>query len=106
MAQGPGGYPSGMMRTPPSLTGKGEQVPGVPLDARGATRAVHKVHRATTRPTISILVATTVVVSWLVIALIGFDQHLQVGFATVCAGITVTMVFVLQHTQRREQAAL
>jgi low affinity Fe/Cu permease len=47
-----------------------------------------------------------VVVSWVVIALIGFDQHLQVGFATVCAGITVTMVFVLQHTQRREQAAL
>jgi low affinity Fe/Cu permease len=27
-------------------------------------------------------------------------------FGTVCAGITVTMVFVLQHTQRREQVAL
>ena len=27
-------------------------------------------------------------------------------FGTVCAGITVTMVFVLQHTERREQLAL
>ena len=60
----------------------------------------------TTRPLIAIAVGVIVVVSWIVIAVTGFDQDLQMAFATVCAGATVTMVFVLQHTQRREQTAL
>ena len=41
--------------------------------------------------------------AWFVIASTGFDQDIQLGFATVCGGVTVTMVFVLQHTQRRQQ---
>jgi low affinity Fe/Cu permease len=60
----------------------------------------------TTRPFIAIAVGGMVIVSWIVIAATGFDQDLQVAFGTVCAGMTVTMVFVLQHTQRREQTAL
>jgi low affinity Fe/Cu permease len=46
-----------------------------------------------------------VLITWIVVVLTGFDPDLQVDFATVCSGITVTMVFVLQHTQRRAQQA-
>ena len=91
---------------PPPLHTGDRVAPGVPVDARPATRAVHRLHRATTRPTIAILVAAAVLVMWIVVAALGFDEHVEFTFDTVCAGITVTMVFVLQHTQRREQAAL
>lgn len=54
----------------------------------------------------AVLVGCLVVVFWIVIVATGFDQDLQFAFGTVCAGVTVTMVFVLQHTQRREQTTV
>jgi low affinity Fe/Cu permease len=60
----------------------------------------------TTRPSIAILVACAVVVMWAIIVATGFDQDIQFAFGSVCAGVTVIMVFVLQHTQRRSQSAL
>ena len=68
--------------------------------------AVHRVNEVTTRPWAAVGIACAVGASWLVILFTGFDQDIQLGFATVCAGVTVTMVFVLQHTQRREQTAV
>ena len=50
--------------------------------------------------------AFTVFVALLAIGLTGFDIGLQAVFASVCSGVTVTMVFVLQHTQRRAQIAI
>ena len=47
----------------------------------------------------------SVLVAFIGIALRGFDTRLQTGFATISSGITVSMVFVLQHTQRRAQMA-
>jgi low affinity Fe/Cu permease len=70
------------------------------------SRAVHRVHDVTTRPSIAIWVAGAVVVMWAVIVATGFNEHIQFAFGSVCAGVTVTMVFVLQHTQRRAQSAL
>jgi low affinity Fe/Cu permease len=60
----------------------------------------------TTRPLIAIAMGVAVVVAWIAIGVTGFDQGVQVAFSTVCAGLTVMMVFVLQHAQRREQVAL
>lgn len=67
---------------------------------------VHRFDAWTTRPTIAIAVAVAVAASWIAIAVGGFQQEVQVAFATVCGGVTVAMVFVLQHTQRRQQLAL
>jgi low affinity Fe/Cu permease len=55
---------------------------------------------------IAVAVGLVVLGTFVVIAASGFDQDLQFGFATVCSGTTVTMVFVLQHAQRREQTAV
>src|ERR1051325_3125561 len=38
------------------------------------------------------------------LAIAGFPQSWEVGFSTVATAITLVMVFVVQHTQRREQA--
>ncbi len=70
------------------------------------SRAIHRVNDLTTRPVIAVAVAVLVVAAFAVIAASGFDQDLQVAFATVCTATTVTMVFVLQHAQRREQTAV
>lgn len=70
------------------------------------SRAIHGVNELTTRPVIAVAVAVLVVAAFAVIAASGFDEDLQVAFATVCAATTVTMVFVLQHAQRREQTAM
>jgi low affinity Fe/Cu permease len=47
------------------------------------------------------------VVGGFVVALVvaGFPESWEVAFSTVAAAITLVMVFVLHHAQRREQAA-
>jgi low affinity Fe/Cu permease len=70
------------------------------------SRVVHALHEVTTRPVIAIAVAVVVVMGWIIIVLAGFDEDLQLVFATFCSGVTVIMVFVLQHTQQRQQIAL
>jgi low affinity Fe/Cu permease len=70
------------------------------------SRALHRVNELTARPTMVILAAAFVAASWVVIIATDFDSDTQFVFANVCASITVLMVFVLQHTQRRAQLAL
>ena len=79
---------------------------GPPVERARSSRAVHRVGDVTTRPLIAVIVGALVVAFWIVIVATGFDHDLQLVFGTVCAGVTVTMVFVLQHTQRREQTSV
>jgi len=55
---------------------------------------------------IAITVGVIVVAFWIVILATDFDQDVQFAFATLCSGVTVVMVFVLHHTQQRQQMAL
>ena len=75
-------------------------------DRPRTSRAIHALHEVTTRPVIAIAVGAVVVACWIVVVVTGFDQDVQFVFATVCSGVTVVMVFLLQHTQRRQQVAL
>ena len=75
-------------------------------DRPRTSRAVHALHEVTTRPLIAIGVAVVVVACWIVVVVTGFDQDVQFLFATLCTGVTGVMVFVLQHTQQRQQIAL
>ena len=79
---------------------------GPTVERPRSSRAVHRIGEVTTRPLIAVIVGVLVVAFWIVIIATGFDQDLQFVFGTVCAGVTVTMVFVLQHTQRREQTSV
>ena len=67
---------------------------------------MHRLDALTTLPTIAILSAVFVAVGWVVVVVSRLDGTVQFVFGNVCASVTLVMVFVLQHTQRREQLAL
>jgi low affinity Fe/Cu permease len=72
----------------------------------GTSGAVHVLHELTARPTIAVVAAIVVGIAWVVIVATGFDSDLELVFGNLCASVTVVMVFVLQHTERRERLAL
>jgi low affinity Fe/Cu permease len=75
------------------------------LDRARSSRLLHAIDALTTRAGVALLVALAVIATWVVVLVDHFDEQIQLAFATVCSGITVTMVFVIQHTQRRAQQA-
>jgi len=81
-----------------------------PLAARSAklgplSTCLHVVGDITSRSSVATAVAAGVVVFLLVLARAGFPESWQFGFSTVAAAITLVMVFVIQHTQYRQQLA-
>jgi low affinity Fe/Cu permease len=52
-------------------------------------------------------VVAAAVTLWLILyALRGFPQWMAIGLQTAAAALTLVMVFVIQHTQRRTEAAI
>jgi len=69
------------------------------------SRSVHRIDRASSRPSSAIVVAALIVVFAVVLAIARFPVTWQTAFSAVCAGVTTIMVFTIQHTQSRQQAA-
>jgi low affinity Fe/Cu permease len=69
------------------------------------SRAVHQVDQATSHPATAVVVVVLVLLFGVALAIAGFPQSWETAFATACAGVTTIMVFTIQHTQSREQAA-
>lgn len=69
------------------------------------SRAVHRVDRITSRPMTAVVVAGLVVAFGVALAVAGFPETWETAFAAACAAVTTIMVFTIQHTQSREQAA-
>ena len=72
---------------------------------RRISRVLHWVGEVTSRAGLAAVVAVAVAIFWVVLGLAGFPSSWQVTFATVAASITLVMVFVIQHTQSRQQVA-
>jgi low affinity Fe/Cu permease len=69
------------------------------------SRVLHAIDRWAARPTLA-LGAVAAVVAWVLIsAVFGFPARLETVFMTLAAATTLIMVFVIQHTQARAQAA-
>jgi low affinity Fe/Cu permease len=65
---------------------------------------LHVVDRFASRPKLALFVVIGDVV-WLIFSVvIGFPLRLETIFQTVVAGVTLAMVFVIQHTQARVEA--
>jgi low affinity Fe/Cu permease len=59
----------------------------------------------TSRP-LTALIAIAAVAAWLIVsAAVGFPGRWETVFQTLVAAVTLAMVFVIQHTQARQQAA-
>jgi low affinity Fe/Cu permease len=68
------------------------------------SRFLHAVDRIASRPRLAIVLIVADVV-WVLFSLAaGFPTRLEVGFQTLVAAITLAMVFVIQHTQARQEA--
>jgi low affinity Fe/Cu permease len=69
------------------------------------SRLLHKVGDVSSRASTAGIVAAGVVVFVVVLAVDGFPSGWEVSFEFAAAAITLVMVFVIQHTQTRQQVA-
>lgn len=70
------------------------------------SRVLHWVGDVTARAGVAALVAVVVVSLNIVLIATNFSSRWEAVFATVSASITLIMLFVIQHTQSRQQVAL
>lgn len=69
------------------------------------SRVVHRIDHLSSLPGASILVAAALIGAVVAGACVGFSSQWETGFAVGTSVVTLIMVFVIQHTQGREQAA-
>lgn len=70
------------------------------------SRVLHWLGDITSRASSAVVVAFVLIVYLLVLAINNFPGRWQVGFSTVAESITLVMLFVIQHTQSRQQTVL
>lgn len=69
------------------------------------SRLLHGIDRVASRSTVAVVVVTADAV-WVAASLaLNFPTRLETIFQTIVAALTLAMVFVIQHTQGREQVA-
>lgn len=76
-----------------------------PRRTNPVSTAIHHVDRASSRPVTAAVVAAFIVGFGVALTIAGFPESWETTFAAVCAAVTTIMVFMIQHTQSREQAA-
>jgi len=72
---------------------------------RPSSRVLHALDRWAAKPTLALSVVAAVVLWVLYSALFGFPARLETDFQTLAAATTLAMVFVIQYTQARAEAA-
>lgn len=70
------------------------------------SRVLHWLGELTSRASSAIAVTLVLLVFIVVLAINGFPGNWQIGFSTAAEAITLVMLFVIQHTQSRQQAVL
>jgi low affinity Fe/Cu permease len=84
---------------------KGQPMESSPLPRR-ISRVLRWVGDLTSRAGTAIVVTLVLVVFILVLGLNGFPERWQVEFSTIAEAVTLIMLFVIQHTQSRQQIVL
>ena len=69
------------------------------------SRTVRSLDQAFARSTATAVVAMVVAAFVIALVIAGFPESWEVAFSTIASAVTLVMVFVLHHAQRREQAA-
>ena len=69
------------------------------------SRVVYRIDHLSSLPGASVLAAGALIGAVIVGACVGFSSQWETGFAVGTSVVTLIMVFVIQHTQGREQAA-
>jgi low affinity Fe/Cu permease len=75
-------------------------------DVHGLSHLFHSIDSITSRAWAAAVVFVCAGCALVAIAFEGWSSDLSFGFAAVAGAITLVMVFVIQHTQSRQQVAL
>ncbi len=70
-----------------------------------ASRALYRIEHYSSLPAVALAITVAVVCMVVAIAIVGSPGHWVAVFGVSASGITLVMVFAIQHTQGREQAA-
>jgi low affinity Fe/Cu permease len=70
------------------------------------SRVLHAVGDLTSRASASVIAAVLLLIFLIVSTVNGFPNKWQIVFSTLANSITLVMLFVIQHTQSRQQVAL
>ena len=69
------------------------------------SRCLYRVDELASRP-LAVLLVVSAAAAWIVVSLaVGFPARWETVFQTLVAALTLSMVFVIQHTQARHQRA-
>jgi low affinity Fe/Cu permease len=69
------------------------------------SKILYRIEHYSSRAGLSVVIMFVLVLLVAVGAIAGFPGHWVTGFEVILSAITLAMVFVIQHTQGREQAA-
>ncbi len=69
------------------------------------SRTLYKIEHYTFLPVVALVVSVAAVSGVVVVAALRFPDHLVAAFEISVSTLTLIMVFAIQHTQGREQAA-
>jgi low affinity Fe/Cu permease len=69
------------------------------------SRILYKIEHYTVLPVVALVAIVAVASMAVLIAVLGFPSRWVAGFEVAIASVTLVMVFAIQHTQGREQAA-
>lgn len=69
------------------------------------SRELHITDRVAAKPMVAVLMVAADLLWVVSSAVVGFPTELETIFQTVVAAATLAMVFVIQHTQSRQEAA-
>ncbi len=70
------------------------------------SRVLHWVGELTSRASASVAVTLVLLVYIVVLTVNGFPGRWQTGFSTVAESVALVMLFVIQHTQSRQQSVI
>ncbi len=70
-----------------------------------ASRTLYRIEHYSSLPAVALAITVAVVCLVAVVAVLGFPSHWVAVFEVSASGVTLVMVFAIQHTQGREQAA-
>jgi len=69
------------------------------------SRILYKIEHYTVLPAVALVVSATVIALVITIAILDFPKDWVAAFGLAASSATLIMVFAIQHTQGREQAA-
>jgi low affinity Fe/Cu permease len=70
-----------------------------------ASRLLHRIDHFTSLPSVAVTATVLVIASVAIGAALGFPTKWVASFEVTVSAVTLVMVFAIQHTQAREQAA-